>query len=121
LGWSPAFEPLPFLGAVLLGTAAFAGLGMLLAGTLSGPANLAATNGLYLVLLLFGGVAVTADELPVGARRLAPLLPSGSLVDVLGEATGRAGAAGAGAWAVLAVWAVALPVAASLLFRWSPR
>ncbi|MPY92271.1 MAG: ABC transporter permease [Acidimicrobiia bacterium] len=121
LGWSPDLEPLAFLAAVLLGTAAFAGLGMLLAGTLSGPANLAATNGLYLVLLLFGGIAVPADELPAAARDVARLLPSGALAEVLGAAAGNLDWPGPGAWLVLAAWACVLPLLAGLLFRWNPR
>lgn len=121
LGWSPGVEPLAFLGAVLLGTAAFAGLGLLLAGTLSGPANLAATNALYLVLLLFGGIAVPPSELPAGAGAVAGLLPSGALAEVLGAAAGTLAPPGAATWAVLALWAVALPAAAALLFRWEPR
>lgn len=120
LGWSADVSPLPFLAAVLLGTAAFAGLGMLLAGTLSGPANLAAANGLYLVLLLFGGIAVPADELPDAVAAVARALPSGALAAVLGSAAGGLGTADTGSWLALTAWAVLLPAAATALFRWAP-
>ena len=54
LGWRPpATWPLGIL-ALALGTAAFAGIGLALAGRLPALANLAATNSLYLVLLLIG-------------------------------------------------------------------
>ncbi|MEZ5235381.1 MAG: ABC transporter permease [Acidimicrobiia bacterium] len=119
LGWDPAWRLLPFVAAVLLGTAAFAGAGLLLAGTLSGPANLAACNGLYLVLLLFGGVAVPAGELPGPVGAIAGLLPTGALVKVLRSATGAELSVG-GAWLVLLAWAVVLPLAAARTFRWSP-
>ena len=119
LGWQPAWAVLPFAGAVLLGTAAFAGTGLLLAGRLSGPANLAACNGLYLVLLLFGGVAVPASELPGPLGGVAGVLPTGALVKVLRSATG-ATLPVTGAWIALLAWAVAMPLAAALTFRWSP-
>jgi ABC-2 type transport system permease protein len=121
LGWRPGFEPLPFLAAVVLGTAAFAGVGLALAGTLSGPANLAACNGLYLLLLLFGGVAVPAAELPDGMRSVARYLPSGALVEVLGGTAGRLDAAPAAVWLALVAWAVALPALAAATFSWQPR
>ena len=119
LGWQPAWAVLPFAGAVLLGTAAFAGTGLLLAGRLSGPANLAACIGLYLVLLLFGGVAVPASELPGPLGGVAGVLPTGALVKVLRSATG-ATLPVTGAWIALLAWAVAMPLAAALTFRWSP-
>jgi ABC-2 type transport system permease protein len=119
LGWDPSWSPVRLVLAVLLGTAAFAGLGLLLAGRLSGPANLAACNGLYLVLLLFGGVAVPAGELPGAAAAVARALPTGALVRVMRSATGTTGSAGS-AWLVLLAWALALPVAAAATFRWAP-
>lgn len=120
LGWNPGFQPAGFVVAVLLGTAAFAGLGFTLAGVLSGPANLAATNGLYLLLLLLGGIAVPASRLPVGLRAVARVLPSGALVEVMGDVAGRLPAASGRAWLVLVVWAIAMPTIAALTFRWSP-
>ena len=123
LGWQPTWRPGLALLAIGLGTAAFAGLGLGLAGRLSGPANLAAANGLYLVLLLFGGVAVPAQELPGPLALVAPLTPTGALVRTLRAATNPAEAAVNGpgrALVVLAVWAVVLPAAAVATFRWSP-
>lgn len=119
LDWNPTWSALRFAAAVLLGTAAFAGTGLLLAGRLSGPANLAACNGLYLVLLLFGGVAVPASELPGPLGAFVGVLPTGALVEVLRGATGGAGST-AGAWLALAAWAVVMPAAAAFTFRWSP-
>ena len=118
LGWRPAISPLPFVGAVLAGVAAFAGLGLLLAGVLSGPANLAACNGLYVVLLLVGGVAVRTTELPGPLRSLARLLPSGALVEIMGDATGTVPAGTGRAWLVLVIWALAASAAAARWFRW---
>jgi ABC-2 type transport system permease protein len=120
LGWGPGFQAVGLVAAVLLGTAAFAGLGFTLAGVLSGPANLAATNGLYVLLLLLGGIAVPASQLPGALRVGARVLPSGALVEVMGDVAGRLPAASARAWLVLLVWAVVMPLVAAKTFRWSP-
>jgi len=119
LSWDPSVRPALLVGAALLGTAAFAGTGLLLAGRLSGPANLAASNGLYLVLLLLGGVAVPAAELPGPLGTIAGVLPSGALVDAMRSAT-TAGIDAGRPFAVLAVWAVLAPIAAVATFRWAP-
>lgn len=123
LGWradrfgaAPASQVLLTLAAFVLGTAAFAGLGLLLAGTLRGPLNLAVCNGLYLLLLLFGGIAVPLSRIPGGDA--ARLLPSGALAEVLTYAVTLGSAAPTGAWLVLLGWAIALPVAAARWFRW---
>ena len=71
---SPANWPLAVC-AVLLGTAAFAGIGLTLAGRLRGEINLAAQNGLYLVLLLLGGMVIPFAKLPGGIRAVAHALP----------------------------------------------
>jgi ABC-2 type transport system permease protein len=120
LGWRPGGGMAALaaaVAAIAMATAAFAGLGMLLAGTLRAEVTLAAANGLYLVLLLLGGVAIPLDELPGWLRRIAELLPVAALSDVLHRATADV-AIGARPWLVLAAWAVAAPVAAARFFRW---
>jgi ABC-2 type transport system permease protein len=118
LGWRPAGGHWPAAVAVtLLGTAAFAGLGMLMAGTLRAEATLAAANGLYLVLLLLGGMLIPLAKLPAGLRAVARALPSGALSNGLAAGVG-AGPVSAHDWVVLAAWAVAAPAAAAVTFRW---
>ena len=68
LGWNLRAGVFPALGLLLLGTIAFAGIGMLMAGTLRAEANLAASNALFLVLLFLGGMAYPLDKLPAGHR-----------------------------------------------------
>ena len=72
LGWDPGGNASASVGvavaAILLGTAAFAGIGLFMAGTLRAEVNLAAANGLYLVLLLLGGMIVPITKLPSGLR-----------------------------------------------------
>lgn len=119
LGWRPDGARWPLaIGGVLLGTAAFAGLGLVLAGRLRGEVNLAAQNGLYLVLLLLGGMIVPFAELPGALRVVAQVLPSGALADVLRDALGGDGVRPAASWATLAAWSVVTPPLAARLFRW---
>ena len=118
LGWRPAAPNwILGIGAVVLGTMAFAGIGLSLAGRLRGEVNLAAQNGLYLVLLLLGGMVIPIAELPSALRVAARMLPSGALADVLREALSGLGDRPGQSWTVLAVWAVATPLLARRLFR----
>lgn len=118
LGWDPGGSPLLAPVALLLGAAAFAGIGLLMAGTLRGTVTLAMANGLYLVLLLLGGMIIPFDQMPGPIGTIGRLLPSGALSQIL-QSCLREGAPAAGSsWIVLGVWAVAAPVAAARLFRW---
>jgi ABC-2 type transport system permease protein len=118
LGWRPdgANWPLAVVG-VITGTIAFAGIGLTLAGRLRGEINLAAQNGLYLVLLLLGGMVVPFDELPGTLRAAARVLPSAALADVLRDALADAGSWPGSSWVVLVAWAVVAPSVARRLFR----
>ena len=119
LGWSPATTNwAAAVGAVLLGTMAFAGVGLAFAGRLRGEVNLAALNGLYLVMLLLGGMVIPFAKLPAALRALAHALPSGALADVLRDALGGNGTQPTTSWIVLAIWAVVTPLVAAALFRW---
>lgn len=120
LGWRPANATwLLAILVVLLGTSAFAGIGLTMAGTLRGEINLAAQNGLYLVLLLLGGIIVPMDKLPTPLRAVGHALPSGALADVMREAlTGMSSMLGT-SLVVLLLWAGIAPLVAARLFRWS--
>src|SRR5258708_5144273 len=78
IGWSPnasaaAVVTVPLL--VLLGTAAFSGFALLLAGTLRAEATLAAANLIYVLLLGIGGGLFPLTQFPRGARPPPQLLP----------------------------------------------
>ena len=118
LGWRPHAGAPVALVAVLLGAVAFAGLGLLMAGTLRAEATLAGANGLYLALLLLGGMIIPLAKLPSGLRTVSRGLPAGALSDALHAALGAGVAVPTRAWVVLAIWAVVAPVAAALTFRW---
>jgi ABC-2 type transport system permease protein len=119
LGWSPDAGGVPAaLAAVVLATLAFGGIGFAMAGRLRGEVTLAAANGLYLVLLLLGGMVIDLDELPGWLADTARLLPAAALSDAVHGTLGAAGGVPGRAWAVLAVWAVLAPLAAIRVFRW---
>ena len=118
LGWRPGGNALLALGAVLLATVAFAGLGLVMAGVLPALTTLAAANGLYLVLLLMGGMVIPVAKLPGPMRAVARALPAAALSDALHGALATGGSVPGGAWVVLAVWALAAPAVAALVFRW---
>lgn len=117
LGWHRAGSFAAMAGALALGTAAFAGLGLLLAGRLRAELNLAVANGLYLVLLLLGGIVFPLTRLPAGLRDIAQALPAAALARAVRGALSTGGVPG-DAVAVLGVWAGATLGAAALAFRW---
>jgi len=119
LGWDP-HDPnwLAAIAAVVVGTIAFAGTGLSFAGTLRGEINLAALNGLYLVLLLLGGMVIPFAKLPGPMSAVAKALPSGALADVLREALAHGGVRPGTSWVILVAWAVVTPVVAMRVFRW---
>jgi ABC-2 type transport system permease protein len=120
LGWRPGtYGRALLLGAafVALGTAAFAGIGLLMAGRLRGEMTLAAANGLYLVLLLVSGMVVPLAKLPSPLATVARALPSGALAEGLRTAFGDGGRVARPAL-VLVLWAVVALGAAARTFRW---
>jgi ABC-2 type transport system permease protein len=119
LGWRPdGADAALAVAAVALGTVAFAGAGLLLGGTMPGLTTLAAANGLYVVLLLVSGMVFPLEELPSVLAAVARLLPSGALTELLQGALRPDADLPGRAWAVLAAWAVAAPLAAARWFRW---
>ena len=105
------------VAAAVLATIAFAGLGLLMAGTLPALTTLAAANGVYILLLLLGGMVIPLAELPGPLQAVAKALPAGALADIFHGTLGT-GDVGASAWIVLVAWAVAAPLAAARWFRW---
>lgn len=119
LGWRPQGSTVAYaVLALLLGSAAFAGIGLILAGTLRAEINLAAQNGLYIILLLLGGMIIAKDSLPSVLASASTALPSSALAEFL-----RSSLSGEGRLAVpgiiLGAWAVCAPIVAARRFRWS--
>uniref|UniRef100_A0AAU2JMR2 Transport permease protein n=1 Tax=Streptomyces sp. NBC_00049 TaxID=2903617 RepID=A0AAU2JMR2_9ACTN len=118
LGWSPQGDPLSVAALILLGTAAFSGLGLLMAGTLKAEMTLAAANLVFLLLLVGGGVIVPLDKFPEGVRSVLGLLPISALSDGLREVLQHGASLPWGDMAVLAGWTVLGLGAAGRFFRW---
>ena len=123
--WTPdgPISVIGLLAAVLLGTATFVGLGLLLAGTLRAEAVLALANGLFLALLMIGGVVLPVDHLPELLQPIASLLPSAALADLLRSSLGTVTPAGqtqdpGTRVIVLAAWAILSTALAARTFRW---
>jgi ABC-2 type transport system permease protein len=101
-----------------VGTAAFSGLALLLAGTLRAEATLAAANLVYLVMLGIGAVVFPLTKFPAGARPVLLLLPADALAAGLRAMLQAGGGLPVRDICVLAVWAVAAIALAARTFRW---
>ena len=126
-GWAPGpgWSPILAAVAIVLGTCAFAALGLLLAGTLRAEATLALANGLFLAFLMLGGLIVPVEQLPPVLQPVAAVLPATALADLLrialdsGVATPRGGPGMAfGQLVILGAWAIGSIVLAVRMFRW---
>lgn len=105
------------VGLLILGSAGCAGIGLALAGRLRAEVNLAASNGLYLVLLLVSGIVVPLSTLPAFVRRVAVGLPPGAMAEGLHRVLGQGLSPTGTDWLVLAIWAVLAPLVAARTFR----
>ncbi len=116
LGWDPQPSVAGAFLAVVLGTGAFAALGLFVAGVLRAEATLAAANLVYL-LLLAGGAVVLPSSSYGAFGHVTPFLPSGAL----GDAMRAAFIGGSIAWrdlAVLLVWGAAGTFLTARTFSW---
>jgi ABC-2 type transport system permease protein len=118
LGWTPEG---PVAGAVLLlllGTAAFSALGLLMAGTLRAEATLAAANLVWVVLLLTGGVVVPLDRFGSGAETVLSLSPAAALAAGLRDVLAHGAGLPLGPVLVLTAWGLVGALLAARTFRW---
>ena len=119
LGWGspPGASLLALVAALLLGSLAFGGLGLLMAGSLRAEATLAVANGLFLAFLLLGGIIIPVDSRPEPLAGLARLLPASALAGAARAALGNPAEA-VPALALLAAWAAGATGLAARTFRW---
>ncbi|HEX5828166.1 MAG TPA: ABC transporter permease [Candidatus Limnocylindrales bacterium] len=105
-------------GALVVGTVAFAGLGLLMAGTLRAEATLALANLLFLVSLVLGGIVVPLDRLPPVVASVAAVLPPAALTESLAIGLGTVPGDATEPMLLLGGWAVVFAVLAARRFRW---
>ncbi len=117
-GWRPHGSFWAALLVFILGSACFAGLGMLMAGGLRAEATLAGANALFLVFLLLGGSVLPVDHLPGFLADLARILPAAPLTDALRAAMSGTGALPLSSVLLLALWAVIFLGLAARTFKW---
>ncbi|QWC87031.1 ABC transporter permease [Nocardioidaceae bacterium] len=116
LGWRPSPDLPAAVAALVLGTAAFASLGLLVAGALRAEATLALANLVFLLLMVGGGVVLPTEEYGALGGVVA-LLPSGALGDAMRTAF-IDGAFAGGSLLVLAAWAAAGTALTARTFSW---
>jgi ABC-2 type transport system permease protein len=119
LGWEPSRSAVALAGALLallLGTFAFASLGLFLAGALRAEATLAAANLVYLLLMAGGAVVLPADAYG-GAGHALTWLPSGALGEAMRAALIHDDVA-TGSLVVLAAWGALGTVLTARTFTW---
>ena len=117
MGWSPGGGYVTALLVMVIGTIAFSGLGLLMAGTLRAEGTLAVANGGYLLLLVLGGMAYPLSKLPLALQDVARVLPAAPLADCLRDSLAGHGLPGA-RLSILIGWAVVAPLLAARSFRW---
>lgn len=119
LGWRPHLVGvLPAVAFLLLGTATFVALGLLVAGVLRAEAVLAVANLVWVLLLAGSAVVVPASVMPAPLDRVARFLPSGALGEGL-RAAFQHGRLAAVPLLVLLAWLAATAALVARTFRWS--
>jgi ABC-2 type transport system permease protein len=123
MGWNPggpgaSAQVGEAVVALVLGTLAFSGVGLVLAGTLKPLVNLAVVNALFVVLLLMGGMLIPLSKLPDWLAEISRLLPAAALTQALHDTLGPGLPVATRDWVVLALWAVGAPAVAAVTFRW---
>jgi len=119
LGWDPVTSATTWIGAavaLLVGTFAFASLGLFLAGVLRAEATLAAANLVYL-LLLAGGAVVLPEDAYGGTGHALTWLPSGALGEAMRAALTH-GDLAVGHLLVLVAWGAVGTLLTARTFKW---
>lgn len=104
--------------ALLLGTLAFSGLGLAMAGALRAEATLAVANGLFIAFLLLGGIILPLSHLPEPIAAFAAILPAAPLSEALRIGLGADTGDPVTPLVLLGGWAAVASLVAARTFRW---
>ncbi|AZI59488.1 ABC transporter permease [Nakamurella antarctica] len=118
LGWKPQGTVVWALPLLVLGAAAFTGLGILLGGTLRAEAVLALANLIWLSMIAIGGVVIPLTSAPRWLDVVGQLTPGGALSSSLRDVLQHGQSPSASAVLVLAAWTVLAWGAAVRWFSW---
>jgi ABC-2 type transport system permease protein len=117
-GWQPTSKALLLIGVLLVGTLSVSGYAFLMAGTMRAEAVLALANGIFVVVLMFGGVIFQYNG--IGAT-IASLFPPRALLILNEWAVRGANPSETSVWIsaiVLISWGVLGILLASKFFKW---
>ena len=117
LGWRPAGNLFEFVFAIILSSAAFAGIGLIMAGRLKSEAVIGASNGVFLLLLVLGGMIFPISALPSPIADLAKLLPAYASAHILFDTGSLGTSSSISNWLTLGFWALSTPLLATRLFK----
>jgi ABC-2 type transport system permease protein len=116
--------PVSFVGAVILGVAAFAALGLAISGVVrNAEGSSAIVNAIYLPMTFISGAFFSRETMPGFLQAIADVLPLTYLLELLREVfvDGDGLGAEAGSVGVIAVWGAIGFVLALRMFKWEPR
>lgn len=118
LGWTPIFSTLLIPLCMVLGVFSVSGFAYLLAGTLRAEAVLAIANGIFVLVLMFGGVIFTFSQSVTGFLEYFPPLAVKNLLQYCVSGTNIVDINVIKAMIVLIVWGVVGHMLASRFFKW---
>jgi ABC-2 type transport system permease protein len=116
--------PTSFAVAILFGAAAFAALGIAIAGLVrSAEGSSAVVNAIYLPMAFISGAFFSTREMPAFLEAISEVLPLTYLLRVIRATfiSGDALSASGGPLVAVGLWGLAGLVLALRMFRWEPR
>ena len=120
LDWRPSIAGIGIaLIVVLLSAAVWVSWALVIAGHFRAEAVLAIANGLFLVMMIFGGIVIATSHMPNAVAHVVDLLPSAAMANGLRDAL-ESGSVPALAISILVFWAIAGIWLAKKVFRWEP-
>ncbi|HEX2505233.1 MAG TPA: ABC transporter permease [Gaiellaceae bacterium] len=117
-------SPLSLAAAVLLGTAAFAALGLAVTGVVrNAEGSSAIVNAIYLPMVFVSGAFFSRETMPAFLQAIAEVLPLTYLLDLIRDVfvNGEGLESALASVAVIAVWGVIGFLLALRMFKWEPR